>query len=349
MSKNRARAAVKLPTGVHRVRSRGIDYWYYQPHRGTPAQGERLRLPRDPHSPEFWHALRQAQGTAQAGGQGTVNAAIDAYLTSNDYAVLAKGTQGNYRRFLGIARRAWGELAIEGLRPVHVQTVIDQMAERPSNANNFLVAMRVLSGWARKRDFVGHSLVEGVEGYRLTGGHKPWSQEQITAAHERLKGALRRAVFLGLYTGQRGSDIVRMAWTDVDGDFIRVRQQKTGRELWCPVLPVLREEMASWERQPGPIVRKPNGRAYSRKLLTAQFQAAREEVPELAGATLHGLRSTAVVNLRRAGLSIPQISDAIGMSMGMIERYARFADKRANAEAVLHAFENAARTKIVKH
>jgi hypothetical protein len=47
---------------VHRVVSRGREYFYYQFARGTPHQGERTKLPNDPQSAEFWTALRQAQG-----------------------------------------------------------------------------------------------------------------------------------------------------------------------------------------------------------------------------------------------------------------------------------------------
>jgi hypothetical protein len=62
VKRKRARAAVELPTHVHRVVSRGREYFYYQFARGTPHQGERTKLPNDPQSAEFWTALRQAQG-----------------------------------------------------------------------------------------------------------------------------------------------------------------------------------------------------------------------------------------------------------------------------------------------
>ena len=65
----------------------------------------------------------------------------------------------------------------------------------------------------------------------------------------------------------------------------------------------------------------------------AQFVKARAKVPVLVGATLHGLRSTRVVEFRMAGLTTSQISDQIGMSLMMIERYSRFADKKLAGQA----------------
>jgi transposase len=51
--------------------------------------------------------------------------------------------------------------------------------------------------------------------------------------------------------------------------------------------------------------------------------------------TLHGLRCTAVIRLRREGLSSAQIGDITGMSLATIERYCRFADRKASGQAVL--------------
>ena len=51
---------------------------------------------------------------------------------------------------------------------------------------------------------------------------------------------------------------------------------------------------------------------------------------------LHGLRATAVVRLRRAGATIPQIADMVGMSAPMVARYCRFSVQRENALAAVH-------------
>jgi len=53
------------------------------------------------------------------------------------------------------------------------------------------------------------------------------------------------------------------------------------------------------------------------------------------GVTLHGLRSTRVIELRRAGLTTTQIQDQVGMSLAMIERYCRFADRKASGKALV--------------
>ena len=72
---------------------------------------------------------------------------------------------------------------------------------------------------------------DGVEAYQMDGGHKPWTDEQIKVAHEHLTGDVRKGVMLLLYTGQRGSDMVRLGPTMIDYAVFDLGwrgQQKTG-------------------------------------------------------------------------------------------------------------------------
>jgi integrase len=340
---------VGLPSAVHKVISRGREYFYFQAGRGTDHQGPRIRLPSDPHSPEFWSAIRQAQGATGPIPTDTINALIDAYLTTSPNFLKAKATtQYQYKRSLDIARAAWGNLRAAGLRPVHIQAVMDELAETPAKANAFLSAMTILSGWARARDHIEQSLTEGVEKYDLKGGHKPWTEEQIRAAHSELTGVIRRGVMLYTYTGQRGSDVVRLGETFVDEGGFRLKQQKTGREVWCPILPELAAEIATWERRPGPYLLQASGEPYSRKLFSMHFKTEREKIPLLKDCTLHGLRATAVIRLRREGLTTAQIQDISGMSLQMIERYCRFADKKISGQAALVSLAERAQNRTVK-
>lgn len=340
---------VKLPRGVHRVISRAREFYYYQAGRGTDHVGPRIRLPNDPQSPEFWQAVRQAQGIVGPVATGTVNALCDAFLGHHKQAgTISAGTLDQYERALRIARKAWGDLQARGVRPVHVQTVMDGLASTPGKANTFLGAMRALSTWARVRDHIESSLTEGVKPYAKDGGHKPWTPEQI-AAIEKLTGVVRRGVILYMYTGMRGSDAVRLGPTDREGDGFRLRTQKRKRHVWCPIVPELAADMATWETRPGPYLLQEDGRAkgrpFTRKRFSVVFREAADKIPELAGTTLHGLRCTAVIRLRRAGLSAPQIGDIVGMSLAMVERYCRFADMRTSGEAAL---VNLRRTNTVK-
>ena len=99
------------------------------------------------------------------------------------------------------------------------------------------------------------------------------------------------------------------------------------------------------------------GRAWTRKALTSAWAYERginpkleqhrnppQRTPDLAecdteGLVLHGLRGTACVRLRRAGATIPQIADMVGMSEDMVARYCRFSVQRENAVAAVTHLE----------
>lgn len=337
--KQRKRAAVDLPPGVHRVVARAREYFYFQAGRGTSAEGPRVRLPNDPQTPEFWAALRTAQGLVHIEHIQTYGEVLDAYETSPQFLNLGYGTKKTYRRGMRISREAWGKLPAADLRPVHVMALMDALSTVPGTANTVLGVIRAISSWGRARDHFKHSISEGVKPYAKEGGHKPWTPQQLASAEKHLTGFVRRAFFLARYTGQRGSDVTRLGETYIDEGGFRLAQQKTGREIWCPIDDALSVEMATWERRPGPYVHFENGNPISRSILDKHFKIQRDKIPALVGTTLHGLRSTRVVELRRFGLTSSQIQDQVGMSLAMIERYCRFADKKANGKASVIALK----------
>jgi hypothetical protein len=336
-------ASIKLPRGVHTVVARGREYLYYQANRGTPSQGPRIKLPNDPHSPEFWIDLRKAQGIVQGPTVTTIDAVCDLYEVSPQFGELAKGSQRQYRRGIVYARRAWGTLPADGLRPHHVRQLLDTLAETPGIANNTLGFLRALSKWGLERGHFDHSVTEGVKPYKSDGGHKPWTAEQCAAAERHFTGMVRRAYFLARYTGQRGSDVIRLAATFIDDGGFAFAQQKTGKrvgKIWVPIDPPLAAEMATWERWPGPYLRQANGKPYAVALLERHFKEARENIPELTDATLHGLRATRVIELRQRGHETQEIEAQVGMSPQMIQHYCRFANRKMLGKAAVFSLES---------
>lgn len=334
LKRRKVAGVVELPKGVHRVVSRGREYFYWHPGRGTAHAGKRIALPSDPTSPEFWVKLREAQGLGAAKGEMTVQAVADLFRVSKAFPRKA-GTADQYERQMKVVCAGFGTDPITVLRPPVIREIVEGMEDRPGAANNFLGVMRAFSSWAVVNDYLAQSMTDGVKPYKVTGGHKPWTDAQIKAAHDHLTGMVRRGVMLALYTGQRGSDVVRLGPTFVDEGGFDLAQIKTGRQVWCPILPELATEMAKWERRPGPYMMQAHGKPYTRKRFSIHFDEMRENIPELANVTLHGLRATAVVRLRQAGLATAQIQDVIGMSMAMIERYSRFADRKQSGRAAV--------------
>jgi hypothetical protein len=334
---SRGRGSVELPSGVHRVVSRGREYWSYHPGRGTANAGKRVRLPNDPQSPEFWAALRGLIGTSGA-APFTFAAVIDEWVKSLERQNITEVTRRKYVNQIAVVRRFLGHHNPSAVKPPVVQKFLAQFNDIPSTGNGLLAVLRTLSNWGIGNGHLEHSLTVGVKGYKTEGGHEPWTEAQCAAAEKHLTGVVRRAYFLARYTGRRGVDVVQLHHGMIedgkhDARGFRVVPQKTKRhklEIWCPIEDRLAAEMATWDRL-GRYV--PTSVHHLKRLLRQQ----KKHIPELAGVTFHGLRATRVVELRRAGLQPTQIGSVVGMSVPMIERYCRFSNAKENSEAAVAA------------
>lgn len=272
---------------------------------------------------------------------------VRSYLASAKFAGYAEATKELWARYLMFAGRpdTLGNVSLQTLRPSLVQAYLDGLAGRPGTQSASLAAIKQLERWAIVRDILPRPITTGVETEEPEGGHTPWSDEHVAMVEKHARADIARVVTLGANTGQRGSDLVRMGWTDIElyegMSGIKVIQKKTAREVWVPITAALAAAMSTWERRPGPFLTKLDGHPWTREQLTAAWVRQRDSTPELApiktaGLVIHGLRGHACVRLLRAGANSRQISDMVGMSEGMVKDYTRFSDQRANASAAVY-------------
>lgn len=260
---------------------------------------------------------------------------------------LGERTRDNYGRVFRIAERVdvLGAVPCEEMRPALVQAFLDGYADRPAMQKVAQTALKSLERWALVRDFLAMPITLGTEAPGGDGGNEPWSDEQIRLAELKAKPHLARAITLAANTGQRGSDLVRMGPTDVEiyegRPGINVRQRKTGHVIWIPMTQDLMAAIETWERRPGPFIRKDDDQPFTRPQLSNQWLRERDTNPDLEplraqGLSMHGLRATACVRLRRAGASTGQIADMVGMSEQTVNHYCRLSKQRENALAAVH-------------
>lgn len=270
---------------------------------------------------------------------------IRAYLASDKFAKLAKSTRDSYLRALNIAARpeVLGAIPAKEMKPSITQAHLDGYAGKPGAQMCARVALGAVDKWASRRDLLEKSITFGTEVVGSDGGHDPWTDAQIETALANAKPELARVVMLASSTGQRGSDLIRMRWNDIERDQgrdgINVVQKKTGLEIWVPLTQALSEALATWDRAPGAILRRENGKPWtSRNQLSVAWHRERDTNPALVdcrGLALHGLRATACVRLRRLGATESQISDMVGLSIPMVARYCRKSAQKDNATAAV--------------
>lgn len=276
---------------------------------------------------------------------GTFAALIHAYMASPKYLGLADNTRQSYRRSLVLAELPGflGAYSVEEIRPSVVQLFLDQLADRPGAQQNTQTALRAVEKWAIVRDLVPYPFMIGTETVGSDGGHEPWTDDQVALGEREASPHVARVLTLASNTGQRGSDLVKMRWTDLETyegrPGINVIQKKTALKIWIPLTQELARALATWERRPGFILLKRDGQPWSRGQLSNAWAHEVERKPAMAplkGLVIHGLRATAAVRLRRAGATTAQIKDMLGMSEQTVNRYCRLSAQRDNALAAVH-------------
>ena len=216
----------------------------------------------------------------------------------------------------------------------------DGMSVTPVAANLMLTVLRVLIEWGIPRGYRDDNPTVGLRRLVIDeSGAQPWSEEAYRFVIDKAPANLRRMAFLGRATGQRASDLVRMRPADLADDGINVRiGKRRDKPHFVPLTKAQMREIRSWGvRDLDFFLTSASGRRCT-ALYLSQLWAIWRDRPEAAplkGAklTVHGLRATAVADRRRAGTEDGAIADGIGMSVGMVTRYVRFADKAASARA----------------
>lgn len=273
------------------------------------------------------------------------------FIASEIFRGYTIGTQALWERELkfACAPNCLGQVSLTNIRPALVQGYLDGWSDKPGKQQNALRAIKALEKWAVVRDLIPRQITLGVVTGRPRGGHLPWTERQVEQGERYARADLARVITLGSSTGQRISDLVKIAWTDIR--VIRgqagfdVRQKKThkrARELtWVIIDDRLAEAMATWERQPGPILRRLDGRSWESKNLTLAWRHELNRNPELAEhkelrLVLHGLRGHCCTRLSRAGLNDRQIANIVGMSVENVENYTKLSAQEENALAAIY-------------
>ena len=156
---------------------------------------------------------------------------------------------------------------------------------------------------------------------------------------------LQLAVMLGRYTGQRRSDVVKMKWSQFDGETIEVVQQKTGEFVVVPCHARLRTVLQSMPRRGEFILSGQRGKPYDPASLA---RLVRQQLQRLGikGYSFHGLRKNAAQALAEAGCSIDEIMAVTGhRSAKMALHYTKRAAKKQLAKNAVKRWEAADKAK----
>lgn len=329
----------KLPPHVERNHVKGHTYLSFR--RG---KGSRIRLPSDPTTNEFLEAYKAALLGQPAptrdrfvqAAPGTLAALIASYMKSAEYIGLRDTSKAGYISRLEALRTAHGHRTIAGLNRERIVTgILQPYADRPGAALDTLKKLRILIRHAINIGWLKHDPSLGIKRAKIKK-IRSWTDAEIEQFKRRwpLGSKQRTAFHLFLNLGQRRSDVVRMAQTHITPDRrIRIKQQKTGRDLLIPLHRDSVEALDAFDMQHVVIITTAYGRPFSVDGFSSWMRDAIFQAGLPLDCKPHGLRKAAGRLLAEAGATAKMIMAILGhTTLAEAERYTEEADQAGLAE-----------------
>jgi len=271
---------------------------------------------------------------------------------------------GTYIRYAGIAdcfltwlkAKAGADLAT--LQPEMIEQYRDHMAVRVAagTVNVHLKVLRVALEKAVKQKVFNSNPARLVDNLDGSGRHErraftlPELRKIITAAGDEWK----TAIFIGIYTGLRLSDVANLTWSNLDlsRKEITVKTRKTGRVQIIPIAgPLLAhiETLPAGDDPKAPLCPRLAGQSTGwlsgqfRELLASvglveaqgshlKRKSGRDMRRTLSDVSFHALRHTATSLLKNAGVNAAVVMDIIGHeSEAMSQNYTHIDDATKRA------------------
>ena len=337
----------KLPPFVECWRDRhGKARVYFRKGRGS-----RYALPESIGSEEFNAAYQAAllghlehrRDRFERARLGTIAALIISYLNSAEYIGLRSTTKAGYASRIEALRKNHGARTVAGLTRARIATgILQPYADRPGAALSMLKMLRVLIRHAINIGWLQHDPSDGIKRPKIDR-IRSWTEQEIEKYRERWPiGTKQRLAFeLFLNTGQRRSDVVRMAWSHISSaSKITVVQQKTGRRLLIPLHRDLLLTLTATKRDHVSILTTAFGKPFTVDGFSQWMRHAINEAGLPLDCQPHGLRKATGRRLAEAGATAKMIMSILGhTTLAEAERYTEDADQASLAEDAVTKLE----------
>lgn len=316
----------QLPPYVYSIK--GVLYYI---RRGAKAQ----RVVSAPLTPEFWaEYARLMKGIAPPPKGKDFAHLIASYKRSKRFSKLAPRTRSDYDKVLSFIEDRMGSLQPARMERRHIIRLQEDNADTLRFANYLVQIMRLLFEHAIDIGMVKENPAKGIALIKSDAAPRvPWPQEKVDAFRELVPfGTRQRLLFeLLLGTGQRIGDVRKMQWGHIEGDGINVRQNKTGKMLWLPFTPQLREALSHAKRRNLTILTNQDGTGpWSYRGAADAIMIVRRQIGAEAF-DIHSLRYSAASELALAGCTDELIAAVTGQSPAMVARYTATARQKVRA------------------
>jgi integrase len=259
---------------------------------------------------------------------GSVSAAIASYYTSRGFKALAASSQVVRKAVLEAFRREHGDMILAAMPKKFIVALLETMT--PAAARNCFKALRALTEHCIDIDMLKEDPTLGIRLRPTKGELHTWTEEEIAQfeARHSIGTRERLALALGLYSGQRRGDVIRMGRQHVRDGVLHVKQSKTGATLAIPIHSELAHVLDAVPPTQMTFLQTLRGKPFAGKAFTQWFAVACNRAGLDARCTFHGLRKAACRRLAEAGCTVHEIAAISGhKSLKEVERYTKAADQ----------------------
>jgi len=318
----------ELPKHVYRQKN-GL---YFQ-RRGWPSR----KFEAEFGSPAFWKEyadILSAKEPPQVITSRTFRALVKSYRKSPRYQNLKPRTGLDYDKHLDFFVSIMGDRNPAKMQRKDVIRLRDSNADKAYFANYALRVLRVLMEHCVDLGWRDTNPARGVPELKTEKRERePWPQDLLDAYRAACPLGTRERLVMELCvcTGQRIGDVLEMRWSDIrDGAFF-VRQSKTKKELWVPILEELQAALDAASRHSVFILTNERGtNRWSYRGASHAVRTVRERIGGL-DYDIHSWRYNAACELLEAGCEDDLIAAVTGQSPAMVRHYTKKVRQRIRA------------------
>lgn len=342
------------PPYLHHEKTRHGGYVWYV--RKASGKGPRVRIRAPYGSSEFQVEYQVAlsgvvQPEAKTPGAHSLAWLIARYRETGSWLQLSLPTR---RQRENIFRPIISSSGSEPYRSITEKTIVagrERRINTPSQARNFLDAMRGLFRWAKSAGHVAVDPTAGVKNpKRKKGpGFEKWTEEDAEAYERRWPIGTKERVWLDVlfYTGLRRGDAVRIGKQHVKNGIATLRTEKSGETVTVSltILPVLARTLAAGPCGDLTFICGERGQPLTKESFGNMFS----EAARAAGVkkSAHGVRKIAATRAAENGATVAMLNAIFGWSgSSMAELYTREADRKRLSTGSMHKLENTERTSM---
>lgn len=320
--------------------TKGVRRYYFR--RGSVC----VRLHGEPGSVEFITKYAEVLAATAPGqkrnphDRGSLNWLLTEYRASAGFQRLAPKTRESYNRMLNYLQPI-GRFRVADIERRHIQAIRrEQFAGRPRTSDEFAKVASIVFGFAVDQGVIDRNPAEKLKHDNKSEPYRAWTSEECARFEAACPpGPILTAFMLGLHTGQRRDDVLRMSWAAYDGTHIEVCQGKTRTRLKVRAHTRLRAYLETLPRDSLLMVPSRTGGKWDGSGFSKAFRATLR-LAGLNGLVFHGLRHTAASRLAEAGCTSHEIASITGhKSLGMVGHYTAGANQERLGDAAIARLE----------